>query len=177
MQQPIQKIRRQELPYSIAEMVALLDRAFPEDEITTKPAIGIGDNIMAPNAAALLAIPTTIIGTASKDGRLVAISVAIPKSEFDPSNPDPRTAYVFYAAVEPSLQGNSLIAVAARSLESQLKDLGYVFIEQDCVKENGYADTISRAYTNAIVLQYDHINYPEIGPQRFFRIDLNNLPI
>lgn len=158
-------------------MVSLLDRAFPEDEITIKPVLGVGDNVMAPNAAALLAKPGTVIGTASKDGRLVALSVAVPKREFDPSNPDPETAYVFYAAVEPALQGGGLIAIAARSMESQLKELGYVFLEQDCVKENGYADTISRAYADVIVKQYDHMNYPEIGPQRFFRIDLRRRPI
>ncbi len=162
--------------YSIAEMVALIDRGFAGDDITTKPVLGVDDDtIMAPSPAALLADPTTVIGTAEVDGRLVAISVAIPKAKFNPQNPDPKTVYIYYAAVEPSLQGRGLIAVAARVLESKLRALGYAYLEQDCVKDNGYADTISRAYAGAIVEQYDHSKYPEIGPQRFFRIDLNRL--
>jgi len=169
-------LRKSKIPHSIADMVGLLDRAFPEDD-HSKPVLGVDDHtIMAPNAAALLARPSTIIGTGNMNGQLVAMSVAIPKSVFDPSNPEPDTVYIYYTVVEPSLQGRGLVALASRSLESKLKALGYSYVEQDCVKENGYADTVSRVYADAIVVQYDHTKYPEIGPQRFLRIDLRRIP-
>ncbi len=169
---------KQSRPHSVAEMESLLDRAFPDDDFITKPVLGIDDDIIvAPSLAALFASPSTVIGTAEKDGKLVAMSIAIPKSQYDPSNPDPETAYIYYTVVEPALQGCGLVAIAARSLEAQLRALGYIYLEQDCVKENGYADTISRAYAGAIVDQYDHLKFPENGPQRFFRIDLRCLPI
>ncbi len=162
----------------ISEMVDLLDRAFPDDDFIMKPVLGIDDDIIvAPNVATLLASPTTVIGTVNKDGKLVAMSVAIPKSQYDPNNPDPKTAYIYYTVVEPCLQGEGLVALAAHSLEEQLKTLGYAYFEQDCLKENGYADKISRAYAGAIIEQYDHLKYPINGSQRFFRIDLNLLPI
>ncbi len=168
---------KNEKPYSVIEMVNLLDRAFPDDDFVTKPVLGIDDDIViAPNLANLLANPDTIIGTADKDGKLVAMSVAIPKIQYDPANPDPETAYIYYSVVEPSMQGRGLVAGAARSLETQLKARGYSYMEQDCLKENGYADTISRVYAGSIVEQYDHIKYPINGPQRFFRIDLHRLP-
>lgn len=172
------RTRKLENPYSIGEMESLLDRAFPEDEFITKAVLGIDDDIIiAPNVAALLANPSTIIGTAGKDGQLVAMSVAVPKSQYAPNHPDPETAYIYYTVVEPSLQGRGIVALASRSLEAQLKELGYAYVEQDCLKANGYADTISRAYASAIVEQYDHTKYPINGPQRFFRIELSLLPI
>ena len=119
-------------PYSLAEMESLLDRAFPGDDFITGPILGIEDDIIiSPNVATLLAKPSTVIGTAAKDGKLVALSVAIPKSDYDPKNPDLKTAYVYYTVVEPSLQGRGLVVLAARSLEEQLKARGYVYLEQD----------------------------------------------
>ncbi len=115
--------QKRKLPYSIAEMEGLLGRAFPEDDMTG-PVLGVDDDtVVASNVASLLTSPSTVIGTAERNGQFVAISVAIPKGELDPNNPDLETAYVYYTAVEPSLQGGGLVADASRSLESQLKEL------------------------------------------------------
>lgn len=60
-------------------------------------------------------------------------------------------------------------------LFKQLLGRGYTFVERDCVIVNGYADSVQKAVGPAIVEVYDHTRNPDIGPERFFRIDLSKM--
>lgn len=49
---------------------------------------------------------------------------------------------------------------------------GSRYLERDCVMDNGYADKVLRSFQGSIEVTYEHVKFPEVGRERFFRINL-----
>lgn len=159
------------------DSVNLLIAAFP-DINSAEPVTGkTEDIIIAPTLLELLARPEITTSHLTQGGKLLGISVAMPINLMDPDRAaeSEETAYIYFSAIDPFHQGEGLIAKLMDGLHSRLQEQGYSFIERDCVIENGYADKVQRVYAGSIIESYDHTHFPEVGPERFFRIDLSKI--
>jgi hypothetical protein len=132
------------------------------------------DDIVASNIYDLLNSPTTVLDVIIEDAEVIGASVAIPIGQMDPSRTaeSNETAYIYFTAIAKNRQGERLVGGLMEKQFIRLYEMGYRYAEEDCVTENGYADKVQKNAGEAIVETYDHNNYPDIGPQRFFRIDL-----
>lgn len=161
--------------YPVADIIGLLGRVFPEDD-PNLPIIGMTADVMvAPTFTALLTDPETVVATAERDGQLAGVSVAVPRIKMGKVEPESdKTAYIYYTAVEPSLQGDGIVGDVMKSLLSQIKERGYEYVERDCMVENGYADKVQKTYQAAIIPEhtYEHDRWG-IGRERHFLIDLS----
>lgn len=81
------------------------------------------------------------------------------------------TAYICDTALDAPYQRRGLIGELMGCLEEELRRRGYRYLERDAAVANGYAETISRAYWDRIVVKSDP-HQSEWGLQVFFRIRL-----
>lgn len=162
--------------FPVEAYVDLLVAAFPDID-PDDPITGVTDDVeIAPSLRALVSDPSMIVVSIEESGRLVGCSIAMSAARMDPSREDAAdTAYIYFTAIDPSRQGNKLVGAHMTTLFEKIVEQGYSYIEQDCVIENGYADNVQQNYVGAIVDSHDHNNYPEAGPERFFRIELGRL--
>jgi ribosomal protein S18 acetylase RimI-like enzyme len=145
-----------------------------------KPVLGVTDDIVvAPSFRDMVLDPNHTIVVLREQGTIVGFSLAIPIGEMDPSRTGESvdTAYIYYTAIEPTHQGQGYVGQIMDQLIASLRQKGYRYIERDAVIANGYADKIEKRYGDAIVTQYDHNHFPEFGPERFFRIDLEKIAL
>lgn len=161
--------------YPVEDIIALLDKVFPDDD-PNLPVLGMtSSDEVAPNFTAMLTDPSTVIGTAERGGRLAGVSIAVPRTALggDLQPWADKTAYIYFTAVEPALQGNGVVGDVMKSLLPQLKQHGYDYVERDCMVDNGYADKVEKIYDHALVHDetYDH-DYWGLGFQRHLLIDL-----
>jgi len=146
----------------------------------SEPILGVKDEVViAPNLRALMERSSTIVTTLEdEDGLLEAFSMTIPLGEMDPRRAiETDTAYVYYIAVQPNLQGEGRVASLMKAMESQLKDQGYGYFELDANISNGFADKLEKAYGEAVVSKRNHAGYEGTGPQRALRVDLSKVPL
>ena len=144
-----------------------------------KPILGMtDDDIAAPNVHEMIRDPDTTIAILSEDGKVIGFSMAIPIGKMNPKREEESgdTAYIYFTGIEPGQQGQGLVGTLMEDMTDRLKAKGYGFMERDCVLTQGYADSVEKAYHDAIVEQYDHTRWQEVGPERFFRIDLSAAP-
>lgn len=164
--------------FPIEDYEKLFARAFPDVD-PAAPVLGATDDIeIAPNLAALLANPEVTVAELEKDGQLAGFSLAMPIGTMDPARQAEatETAYIYYTALDPAEQGQGHVGPLMKIMEEKLRAQGYSYVEEDCMTANGYADSVQKNYADAIVESRDHIDFPEIGSQRFFRIDLREVP-
>lgn len=82
----------------------------------------------------------------------------------------PDTAYVSYTAIEPEYQNKGHLKTLIDAVETELRVIGYEYLERNARVENGYADKITKFYGSRVVCSYDHPS--NLGMLRFFRIRL-----
>lgn len=161
------------------DYVKLLMGAFPEED-PQESVLGITDEVeIAPTLYALLEDSSVIVSSIEENGQLIGCSIAMPIDKMDPSREAEAsdTAYIYYTAVEPSRQGEGLVAKVNDSMINKLKKQGYSYVEQDNVIANGYANKIKKNYNSSIVDSYEHSSFPEVGPEVFVRIKLGEIAI
>ena len=142
----------------------------------SEPVLGQTDDVvMAENLEQLIRQPDTIITTLNEDEQMVGFTLAVPIGVMDPTRAAESndTAYIYYTAIEPERIGEGKVEPLMAATVERLRDDGYSFLERDSQISNGYADKIQKTYQDAIVSSRDHLDFPEFGPLRFFRIDLN----
>lgn len=157
----------------------LLVSVFPSLD-PSAPVLGVTDEVeMASHVSALLHDESLVVASLGDNGQLIGCSLATPVDRMDPSRASEArdTAYIYFTAIDPKRQGEGLVGPLMETLLQKLWRAGYSFVERDCVIANGYADNVQQTYRGAIVESYDHTNFPEAGPERFFRIDLGRLAI
>lgn len=140
--------------------------------------LGMGDDdIVAPSLHELITDPTNTRTTLEEDGKLIGFSMAVPVGKMDPSRQDEsfETAYIYYTGVDPSRQGEKLVGPLLIATGQKLRDRGYAFAEAHMVKTQGFADNVTKNLGPAIVESEDNTWWPEIGPQRFVRVDLSRI--
>jgi ribosomal protein S18 acetylase RimI-like enzyme len=134
-------------------------------------------DVVATNLHEMVSDPTTIVAELIEDGELAGFSLAVPIGKMDAArvNESNETAYIYFTGVRPELQGMGLVGKVMEDMHGKLQAHGYHFMERDCLIADGYADNVEKAYGDAIVQKNDHTKWPEIGPERNFRIDLAKL--
>ena len=140
--------------------------------------LGLKDeDIVAPDLAGLIRDPENVVATVSDGEKVTGFSVAVPIGKFNPerASESADTAYVYLTGIEPNKQGQGEVGPLMKNLTDELKRQGYSFLERDCVLTQGYADKVGKAYEGAIIEQHDHTRWPEVGPERFSRIDLSKV--
>lgn len=165
--------------FPVQDYESLLTSVFPEDN-PNSPILGATDDVeIAPNLTSLLHDNSLIVVSLEDDGHLIGCSIAMPIDKMDPSRSDEAkdTAYIYYTAISPDRQGVGLVGTLMDSLFQKLEQEGYTYLERDCVIANGYADNVQKNNEAAIVESYDHTNFPEFGPERFFRIKLGKAAV
>lgn len=162
---------------TLSEIESLARQLFENDDVDLDtPILGETNNdIVAPNIHEMLRDPNNILATLSEDDRLVGFSIAVPMGIMDPTREEEssETAYIYFTGIDPNRQREKLVGKLMEDMHAKLRARGFSFIERDCVLAQGYADSVERAYQGAIVRKYNHAKWKEVGPQRFFRIDLS----
>lgn len=163
---------------TLAQVESLAKRLFGDAMDLDEPILGISDDdFIAPNVSEMLLAPDTTVATLVEDGEVLGFSVAIPIGKIHMARylESDETAYIYFTGIDSACQGKGKIAVLMDDMVAQLKARGYCFIERDCVLTQNYADNVEKVFAGAIVEKYDHTRWPEVGPERFFRIDLSLL--
>ncbi|MGC1177329.1 MAG: GNAT family N-acetyltransferase [Candidatus Saccharimonadales bacterium] len=161
---------------AIAQIETLVAEAFgmkPEE-----PILGItNDVVIAPNLRALLERPSTILSTQEDDNKIIGFNLAIPIGDMNPARAteSTETAYIYFTAVDPSRQGEGLVRLLNEDILKRIAESGYSHAEIDTLIANDYAEIFGKNYQSAIIETYDHERWPEIGKERFFRLDLAKL--
>lgn len=156
----------------------LARQVFGEGMDLDEPILGMTDDIIvAENIHEMIHNPANTLGTLVEDENVIGFSLAIPIGVMDPAREaeSAETAYIYFTGVDPKRQGEGLVGEVMKNLVEQLRTKGYSFAERDCLLAGGYADNVEKTYKDSIVEKYNHTRWPEIGPERFFRIDLTKL--
>lgn len=161
-------------PELVEKCSELLVKAFGDIDPTV-PVLGQEDEVILGNNLGdfLNRDDVVIVTTSSEEAELIGVNVVLPMEQMDPDTTHPDTAYIYYTAVSPSAQGNKQIAKLSEATFKQLEMMGYKYVEEDCVAEDGYADNVAKAYKDSITETYTHEKWTEIGPQQRFRIDIS----
>jgi len=108
-----------------------------------------------------------------KNNRIIGYIFAFPDT-----NDDPQTvAHVDSVALLPEYQGKGLVVALNRRLEEELIEKGYQFITMHVMIVNGYSEKIAKNYVERIVDSRDIISKYGHGPQRYFKIKLDTVPL
>lgn len=146
----------------------------PED-----PILGENDHVIAYSSLKeAFQDPQTTTVAAIEGDSLIGYTFALPIDKMSPSrqSESKETAYIYFTAIIEEMRGKGLIGPLLDTLFMELQRNGYYFVERDSKINNGYADTVQKhyeKYPGSIIEMYDHNKFPEIGPERFFRIDIN----
>jgi ribosomal protein S18 acetylase RimI-like enzyme len=124
------------------------------------------------NAVALIKYKNEIIGYS------YAMPTTQAYSENDPvfsgRVKDSTTAYLYNVVIDPRYQGRGLVGKLSSALEDKLREKGYTHLEMDAAIQNGYANSIQKAYGARVIVSHDH---PSIyGEQRYFLLDIQRQP-
>lgn len=143
------------------------DGALPggTDDVVAYPSLK--EAFMSPDTSAV------VLNDSSGDFAGFTLSVPIGKMYPERSQESEETSYIYFTVLKENFRGQKLVGRMTDFLFEDLAKRGYKFVERDSMLENGYADSISRHYDASIVESYDHERFPEVGPERFFRIDIN----
>lgn len=160
---------------------ALARQLFGSDMDLDQPILGwTNEDIVAPNVHEMLRDPRNTLATLVEDSGLIGFSIAVPIGVMDATREaeSEETAYIYFTGIQPHRQGEGLVKSLIEDLQRKLVARGYRFMERDCQVTNGYADKVQKAYDaipGAIVGKpYNHARFgPEVGEERFFRIDLS----
>jgi hypothetical protein len=108
-------------------------------------------------------------------GELAGFTLSMPIGKMYPEreSESDETSYIYFTVLQEKFRGQKLVGKLTDPLFVDLANNGYKFVERDSMIEDGYADKISRHYEGSIVESYDHTRFPEVGPERFFRIDID----
>jgi len=164
----------------------IAERAFTErfgesfEGVFDGPIVGADEGIVvADSFEDAIRSPANTVATVERDGEIAGFSLAVPIEAFDPERAAEAgsTAYAYVSAIDPEFQNQGLIAPLSMELAHQLHDDGYTHVETEVVHKDGYADNVAKAYEGAIERQEDQEGYPEVGPQTFFRINIDKAPI
>ena len=160
------------------EIEALASQVFPED--ITEPIMGMTDkDIVAPNIYEMVNNPENTLATLLEDNKVVGFSLAVPIGKMDTTRTaeSAETAYIYFSGIELSRQGKGLVKTLLDTMMRKLVDRGYSFAERHSVLTQDYADNVEKTYAGAVVEKRDGVWWPEVGPERFFRIDLSKVEL
>jgi predicted GNAT family acetyltransferase len=144
-----------------------------------KPILGdLGSNVLAPNLEVFLRDPNNVIAELKLHNKLIGFSVSIPISRFEPSRfveNDRSTAYIYATVIDETYQHQGLVGTLTDLLMLELQKKGYKIVERDCKIGNGYAGVVEKHYnqSGSIISSQEHCKWPDIGPEKNFRIDIN----
>lgn len=165
----------------IAGQIADIVRVTPVFSSPEEPILGATDEVVvAPNLDALLHDPDTTLAVTTEGKKVTGFSVAVPVGRFDRTKEarSADTAYIYYTGIEPSLRGRGLVGPLMEKMYGLLRDKGYKRVERDAVLDQGWADKVQRSSPEgAIMSSHDHTTWEEVGPQRFFEMDLSKLGV
>ena len=159
----------------LGQVEDLIRRVFGEEMDLDEPILGMAEtDIIAANIHELIHDSSTTIATLEVDGKVVGASLAVPfeKMKIVSDEEAKDTAYIYFTGVEPDRQGEGLVEAVNDSMIEELKARDYKFVARDSVLTQNYADKVEKAYDDAIVERYYHERWPEIGKQRFLKIEL-----
>jgi GNAT superfamily N-acetyltransferase len=167
-------------PVNAAQIIGLVHQTIPEFN-TDDPILGSTDeDVLADNFEQLLKDPdATVITIEDESGKHRAFTLALPIGRFDTTRrSESDTAYIYITCVDPAVQHQGLAGSLMRGLHGALLSKGFRYIERDIMLDTGtgFADKVAKNYGDAIVESKQHAKWPELGKQRFFRIDLTKLP-
>ncbi len=133
------------------------DGAFPESELKV-------DFLDSKNVVVLLK------NIESKE--IIGFTYAKP---FEPETDDSQgklgeTAWVCDTIIEKEYRGKGLLRIMMSTLEEELKDRGFKYLERNAMVANNYAENISKHYKDRIIKSFPLDS--RWGPQMFFRIKL-----
>lgn len=111
----------------------------------------------------------------SNTGELAGFTLSMPIGKMYPEREGEsnETSYIYFTVLKEEFRGQKLVGQLTDTLFIDLAKRGNKFVERDSMIEDGYADKVSRHYEGSIVESYDHTRFPEVGPERFFRIDID----
>lgn len=104
---------------------------------------------------------------------IVGFTYAMPIGDMDKNrdNESEETAYIGATILHHSYRGHHLVGDMIGSLETELRNRGFEFIERDAVVNHDYAAKIERHYGDRIVKK-SKPHKSKYGPQVFFKICL-----
>ena len=157
-----------------SSIVKLTEDALSETE--EKPLLGGTDDTIAYaniEAAFLSPDSTAVVIRNAQTSDVVGYTLAMPIGRMYPkrSSESNTTAYIYYTVLAEDQRGKGLVGKLMDPLHLELDKKGYSFVERDAHIVGGYADKIIQHYGSSVLDLYDHEKWPEIGPERFFRID------
>ncbi|MBI5044352.1 MAG: GNAT family N-acetyltransferase [Candidatus Levybacteria bacterium] len=86
---------------------------------------------------------------------------------------DGKTAYVHDTVLDPNFVGRKLVVGLVATLEKELAEKGYTYLDRDAAYDNGYAANVSKTYTNNGRLIYQSQPHGSVwGRQVYFVIRL-----
>ncbi len=128
-----------------------------ESGLAPTPIITIGPDASPLEERDMLSDDSSIIAfLLNANSKVIGYSVARPAS--------PDTVGIHLTRIHPELRGQGLVGVLMETLEEELRERGYQYMERHAVVDNGYADKVERHYKERIVFSEDE------GKTRFFRI-------
>lgn len=161
-------------PEVLDQVEGLARRVFGDEEVDS-PMLGMTEqDVLAANIHELIHDPENTIVTLEEEGQTIGFSVAVPYEKMRIEGPEKTkdTAYIYYSGIDPNRQNQGLVKKLNDDMLNMLSTKGYKFATRDSVMDQDYAEKVEKAYDKAIVERYDHERWPDVGPQRFFRIDL-----
>lgn len=107
---------------------------------------------------------------------VIGYTLAMPIGRMDPNrkSESDETAYIYHTVLLKEERGKGLVGRLSDALFMELARQEYLFAERDSMIDNGYADKIQKHYKGSIIESYDHEKWPDIGPERHFRIDIRS---
>jgi ribosomal protein S18 acetylase RimI-like enzyme len=96
---------------------------------------------------------TTVSLLRTAKGEVVGYSYAVPIGEVTPKREreNTTTAYIKGTAIRPDFQNQGLLPPLLTNLDEQLREKGFIFVEQHARTANGYATTLEKVYDQRIV--------------------------
>lgn len=121
--------------------------------------------------------PETSVIVLKKSGgeELAGFTLSMPIGKMYPERDSEsgETSYIYFTVLKEEHRGQKLVSQLTDPLFIELARRGYKFVERDVMIEDDYADKVSRNYEGSTVESYDHERFPTVGPERFFRQDID----
>lgn len=163
-------------PKTIKQMTDMTNKEF--GETFTGPILGLKDEtVIAENLEqALRAENSTAIAMMDGD-RVIGYSYAVPINAMEPERASEvnDTAYIYMTVISPESRHQGRVGRLNEEMLRALLKKGYSFVERDSKIEGDYADKIEKTYGDipgAIIEKKDHTRWEEVGPERFFRMNI-----
>jgi hypothetical protein len=141
------------------------------------PLLGQTDDVIAfPDISVAFQSPdSTAVLLRDIGGKIIGYTLSFPFEKMDPESAAyiPKASYIYFTVLDKDHRGQGLVEQIADPLFEELSRQGFETVVRDSMIDNGYAGKIAKHYGDSIRGAIDHENWPEIGRQTRFIIDIN----